>query len=168
MVIARVAGPIAEDHLQAEVLYKDRPRVVAGTASPWSRRRRVGLADLMNEPWVLPPLDSDAGMRAIDAFRVAKVDLPRATVFSLNAVARIALVAKGRFLTIAAEVALRFASSGMTIKALPIDLPAMQGAVGIVTLRNRTLSPAAQLFIDCAREIANPVTRGRSVLALSR
>jgi hypothetical protein len=30
---------------------------------------------------------------------------------------------------------------------------------GIVTLKNRTLSPVAQLFIDCAREIAKPLAR---------
>jgi hypothetical protein len=28
---------------------------------------------------------------------------------------------------------------------------------GIVTLKNRTLSPVAQLFIDCAREVAKPL-----------
>jgi hypothetical protein len=32
---------------------------------------------------------------------------------------------------------------------------------GIVTLKNRTLSPLAQLFIDCAREIASPGRRKR-------
>ena len=31
--------------------------------------------------------------------------------------------------------------------------------VGIVTLKNRTLSPVAQLFIDCAREVAKPLAR---------
>jgi hypothetical protein len=31
------------------------------------------------------------------------------------------------------------------------------GPVGIVTLKNRTLSPASELFIDCARKIAKPL-----------
>jgi DNA-binding transcriptional LysR family regulator len=117
----------------------------------------------MNEPWTLPPLDSVAGTQAINAFRAAKVDLPYTTVFTDSDIARIALVAKGRFLTISAEAALRFANSDMAIKVLPIDLPAMHGAVGIITLKNRTLSPVAQLFIDCARQIAKPVPRGESV-----
>jgi hypothetical protein len=29
--------------------------------------------------------------------------------------------------------------------------------VGIITLRNRTLSPAARLFIEHAREVAKPL-----------
>jgi hypothetical protein len=37
---------------------------------------------------------------------------------------------------------------------LPIDLATMAGAFGIITLKNRTLTPVAQLFIDSAREVA--------------
>jgi hypothetical protein len=40
------------------------------------------------------------------------------------------------------------------LKRLPIDLPAMRIPVGILTLKNRTLGPIAQLFIDCARDVA--------------
>ena len=39
------------------------------------------------------------------------------------------------------------------LKELPIDL-SVQSPVAIVTLRNRTLSPVVQLFIQCAREVA--------------
>jgi hypothetical protein len=31
--------------------------------------------------------------------------------------------------------------------------------VGIITLKNRTLSPVVQLFVDNAREIAKPLAR---------
>jgi hypothetical protein len=33
-----------------------------------------------------------------------------------------------------------------------------RGPVEIVTLKNRTLSPVARLFIDGAREVAKPLT----------
>ena len=36
-------------------LYADPMFVVAAPKNPWSRRRKVKLADLMNEPWTLPP-----------------------------------------------------------------------------------------------------------------
>jgi hypothetical protein len=41
----------------------------------------------------------------------------------------------------------------MAIKALPILLPQTERPVGIVTLKNRTLTPVAQLFIDCAPKL---------------
>jgi DNA-binding transcriptional LysR family regulator len=72
-------------------------------------------------------------------------------------VARIALVAKGHFLSMASESVLRFGGWERSIKVLPIDLAANGGVVGIFTLKNRTLTPVAQLFIDCAREVATPV-----------
>jgi hypothetical protein len=32
-------------------------------------------------------------------------------------------------------------------------------------MKNRTLTPVAQLFIDCAREVAKPLSAGKSVSA---
>jgi hypothetical protein len=40
------------------------------------------------------------------------------------------------------------------IKVLPVKLQHARVPIGIVILKNRTLSLAAQFFIDCAREIA--------------
>jgi hypothetical protein len=43
-----------------------------------------------------------------------------------------------------------------------LELASPHGSVGIVTLTN-TLTPVAQLFIDCAREEAKPLSVGKSV-----
>jgi DNA-binding transcriptional LysR family regulator len=153
-----IPTPLA-DHLQAEVLYTSSRFVVASIENPRSRRRRVTLADLMNEPWTLPPRDSPAGAWAADDFRAAGLDVPRATVITYTDIARLALVAKGRFLTIATASA--FNGLHTAIKALPIELASAHTPVGIVTLKNRTLTPVAQLFIDCAREVAKPMAMPR-------
>jgi DNA-binding transcriptional LysR family regulator len=157
-LITGIPTPLA-DHLQFEVLYTSSRFVVASTQNPWSRRRRVGLADLMNEPWTLPPPDSPHGAWAADDFRTAGLDVPRATVITYTDIARLALVAKGRFLTIAGATAIT--GSHMAIKALPVELASAHTPVGIVTLRNRTLTPVAQLFIDSARELAKPLATPR-------
>jgi len=44
------------------------------------------------------------------------------------------------------------------LKAVAVDLRIPYGSVGIVTLKNRTINPAAELFIACAREAAKPLT----------
>jgi hypothetical protein len=57
----------------------------------------------------------------------------------------------------------------MAITALPIDLPKTRSyPVAIITLKNRTLTPVAQLFIDCARQVAKPLATGKSVSARRR
>jgi len=58
LLIARIFAPVDEEHMQAEVLYEVRDVVAAAAQNPWTRRRRVKLADLVNVPWVLPPTDS--------------------------------------------------------------------------------------------------------------
>jgi DNA-binding transcriptional LysR family regulator len=153
--------PRAEDHRQFEVLFADSIFIIAGIRNPWARRRRIKLADLINEPWALPPPDSDDHGLITDVFRAAGLELPRPAMVTTTGVARIALVAKGRFLSMASESVLRFGGwEGSIIKVLPIDL-ADGGVVGIITLKNRTLTPVAQLFIDCAHEVAKPMAKPR-------
>ena len=45
------------------------------------------------------------------------------------------------------------------LKVLPVKLRLAHVPIGIVTLKNRTLSPVAQLFIEHAREVAKPLAR---------
>jgi DNA-binding transcriptional LysR family regulator len=160
LVVTRpFAIPPPEDHFQGEVLFADSLFVIAGIGNPWARRRRMKLADLINEPWALPPPDDDAHILLTDVFRAAGLELPRPAMVTTTGVARIALVAKGRFLSMASESVLRFGGWERSIKVLPIDLAAKRGTVGIITLKNRTLTPVAQLFIDCAREVAKPMAK---------
>jgi hypothetical protein len=46
-------------------------------------------------------------------------------------------------------------------KILPIKLSIDRVPFGIVTLKNRTLSPVAQLFIEHAREVARTPAKGK-------
>ena len=55
----------------------------------------------------------------------------------------------------------RFSGERLSFKVLLILLMATHGPVAIVTLRNRTLSPAAILAIDCIREVAIPLAKGK-------
>jgi hypothetical protein len=60
--------------------------------------------------------------------------------------ARMSLLATGRYLTIFSTSALRFLGGRAQLKVLSIALPLRRALVGIVMLKNRTLSPAAKLF----------------------
>jgi hypothetical protein len=45
---------------------------------------------------------------------------------------------------------------------VPVELPTTRWPIGIITLKKRTLSPLAQLFIECARDIAKPLAKGQA------
>ena len=160
-LIARKFGPFADDQLGFEMLYDDSFVVVAGAKNPWVRRRRVELADLANEPWALPRPTTALGSVFSEAFRASGLDYPRTTVFAGHAELRVNLLATGRFFTIFSTSVLRFPTERTRLKVLSIDLPLPHVPVGIVTLKNRTLSPVAKLFIDHARDVARPLAKGK-------
>jgi DNA-binding transcriptional LysR family regulator len=160
LVMVRLFRPITEEHMHAEVLYDEPDVVAAGAQNPWVRRRKVALADLMNEAWTLPPPDSLNGQLIVGAFRAHRLDLPRATVVTSSVPVRNALLASGRFLSIVPGSVFRFAANNPGLKRLPIDLPTTRTPVAVITLKNRTLSPVAQVFIDCAREIVRGLAKG--------
>ena len=76
LVIARIFKPIADEQMDAEVLYDEQEVVVAGAQNPWTRRRKIELAELMREPWTLPPPDTLSGSVIAEAFRDKGLDLP--------------------------------------------------------------------------------------------
>ncbi|MEA2875706.1 MAG: hypothetical protein QOF14_902 [Hyphomicrobiales bacterium] len=154
-LIARKFGSIADERLDFEFLFDDACLVTAGSQSPWVRRRRIALAELVNEPWVLPTPGSGIISNAMEAFFGAcGLDHPRMAVVTDSPQIRLSLLATGRFLTILTDSTLRFPTRRSELKVLPVELPMARFPNGIVTLKNRTLSPVARLFIDTAREVA--------------
>ena len=154
LAIARMFKPVADEQMDAEVLYDEQEVVVAGADNSWTRRRKIDLAELMHEPWTLPPPDTLSGSVIAEAFREKGLDLPPSTIITATVPVRSALLATGRFLTIIPGSVLKFSVNNPVLKRLPVELPTTERPVGIITLKNRTISPVAQLFIDCAREVA--------------
>lgn len=142
-------------------LFDDTYVVAAGVQSPWARRRRITLAELVSEPWTLPPLETPLGSDAMEIFRAGGLDYPRVTIVIFPALVRLSLLATGRFLTVCSSFTLRFPTGRAVIKVLPIELPIAPVPVGVFTLKNRTLSPVVQLFIDAARDVAKTLTKGK-------
>src|SRR5215468_7360841 len=142
LLVAQRFGPLADGKLGFEIVYDDAYVVIAGAENPWVRRRRIKLAELMNESWALPPPEGVLGSIALKAFRASGLDYPRTTVFiAAPAEPRISLVATGRFLTIVPASALRFPTNRPDVKVLRIELQLPRMPVGIVTLRDRMLAP---------------------------
>jgi DNA-binding transcriptional LysR family regulator len=159
LLIARRLETVAGERHDFEYLYEDSYSVVAGAQHPWARRRKIEPAELTKELWVLPPPDTPPGSIAKDAFGAAGLDYPPTTVFAVSPDARMSLLATGRYLTIFSSSALRFPAGRAELKVLPVALPLARVSIGIVTLKNRTLSPAVKLFIESAREVAKPLSK---------
>jgi DNA-binding transcriptional LysR family regulator len=159
LLVGRARPAILEDDLAYENLFEDSHVVVAGQGSPWLGRGPLELAELINEPWVLPSYESVPGPFIIQIFRANNLEPPRASIATLSAQLTITLVATGRFLGFLPEGVVRSSGAQVGLTMLPVQLPRHPIAVDIITMKNRTLSPLAKLFIDCAREITKPFAR---------
>jgi hypothetical protein len=52
---------------------------------------------------------------------------------------------------------MHFPPKSRLLRTLPIDLPSTARPLALITLKNRTLNPLAQLFSDYVREAAKPL-----------
>ena len=161
LLITRRFGSVADKRFDYEFLFADAYSVAAGARNPWVRRHKIELADLVDEPWVLPPPEGLLGSVATAAFRASGLDYPRATVISEPLEVRISLLATGRFISIFPDYVFRFTLGRAELRTLPVRHSMSSVPVGIVTLKNRILNPVAELFIDSAREVAKSLPKGK-------
>src|SRR5262245_57485565 len=88
LALVRVLGSVirnqfAED-FNVEVLFGDETVIVVGAHTPWARRRKVGLTDLVNAPWVLPPADSLNSIIVKEAFRACGLHAPKISLVTFS------------------------------------------------------------------------------------
>src|SRR5262245_58907088 len=155
VVLGWLAMPINDETFNAEHLFYDKRFVVTGATNPWIRRRKIALAELVGERWILPP---PTGLVAED-FLASGVPVPRASIIVNSLSVRDRLLATGRYLAVVPGVKLRFRDKRTPHKVLPVSFGAKPRPVGIITLKNRTLGPAVQAFIDEARVLAKRMTK---------
>ena len=158
LVLARLSIPHAQDpfgdDVNVEVLFDDQPVVATGANSKWARRRKIDLSELVDEPWVATPRETVTTAALEQAFQALKLPIPRIRITTFSLQLRMHLLARGNFLTAMPRSLLRLDVGGIRLKALPVELLICSFPVAIVTLKNRTLSPLVQLFLERLRTFA--------------
>jgi len=156
LVVGRVPASFASDDLDIEFLMEDPHFVVTGAQSRWARRRKVTLAELVDEPWVLPPSPT-VNTIVHEAFTAEGLQVPPERVTAASILLRTHLVATGHFVSIYASSALRSVASRMSLQVLPVDLRVTSPPIVIIRLKNRTVSPVVELFTERLRDVAKTV-----------
>src|SRR6266481_3615626 len=131
--------------------------IVAGPRSRWIGRQKIDWAEVLNEPWIMPEPDSTIGLLLAKGLRSIGLETPKLTVMSNSIPLRNRLLATGRYLSVLPRSMLQLGAQHPQVRILPIRLPEIAQPVELITLKNRTLSPTASLFIERAREIAKTV-----------
>lgn len=145
------------DDLNVEVLFLEQMVIVAGKQSRWARRRKIDIAELVDEPWVLTESDTLSYLRVKEAFAARGLGVPKRILQTLSSHIRVNLAASGSHITTVANSTLRVYGERFALKALPVDIPVWPWPAVIVTLKNRTLSPVVERFIQHIRDFTRPM-----------
>ena len=158
VVLARGGWPLEEPQLvtdfDVDTLYDDELVVVAGQHGPWARRRKIDIAELRDERWILTSGDRWNYQVIARAFQRRGIDMPKISIKTISVHLRANMVATGKFITTFPRSVLDLYADRFELKALPIELPDRRWPIKIATLRGRTVSPVVKRFIDCAHDIA--------------
>jgi molybdate transport repressor ModE-like protein len=172
VVLVRGGLPLEDPQLvsefKVETLFHDSLVIAVAKDSPWAARRKLALADLKDERWIL----SDSGLFnhqiIADAFRLAGLEMPLVSMRTISVNLRASLVRTGEFVTTFPKSVLDLHADRLGLKALQLELPAAPWPVKIATLRDRTPGAATERFIACAYDVMGSASRKQHIGARSR
>ena len=142
--------PFAGD-LNVEVLFDDPAVIAAGANSRWARRRRIELADLVDADWVATPRETLTTRLLEQAFHDKGLPAPKLRVTTFSVQLRARLLVEGEFLACMPRSLLQVKVDGVGLRTLPIKLAPHTFPVAIVTVKNRTMTPVVELFVERLR-----------------
>jgi DNA-binding transcriptional LysR family regulator len=158
LVLARGGWPLEEPQLvsdfKVETLFEDELVIAVGRQSRWAERRKIDIADLRDERWILTSSDRWNYQIVAKAFQQRGIEMPKISMRTISVHLRANMTATGRFIATFPRSVLLLYADRFALKQLPVDLPDRTWPIKIATLRNRTLSPVAQRFIECAHAVA--------------
>lgn len=154
LLIHRRIEDVAAAKLDFEELFQSPYVIAAGSHNPLTRRRNVQLSALVDQPWVLPPLDRRFGGFLAAAFKAHDLPYPSALIITTALEMRANLLRTGRYLTMVPEFWLRFPDRHPYIKKIAVDLPRTGTPVGILSLNGRSCGAAGRQLSSVAREVA--------------
>jgi DNA-binding transcriptional LysR family regulator len=166
LVLARSTTPTTDDvpvdDVNVERLFDDPLVIVVGTSSRWAHRRKIDLAELNDEPWILSAPGGWSYERVAEAFKIRGLRVPTANLVTHSIDLRAKLLTNGRFITAIPRSVVRLDANRTHFKMLPVDLPVRPWLVTMLTLKNRTLSPLVERFMECARGVAKPLAKAQA------
>jgi len=168
-----VIGRLFENHDKSGLDYEplaDEPIcVMVRRDHPLLLQENLGLADLQQAAWILPPAGGVLRHRFDLMYREAGLEPPRNVVETSTVVVITRLLEQTDMLALVpAELARHYQDHGMGAR-LPADVPCRMDAYGIIRRHDHLLSPGAETLLRLlrmtARELYEPALHARHARA---
>ncbi|PPE68701.1 LysR family transcriptional regulator [Caldimonas thermodepolymerans] len=154
LMIGRLFERHDKSDLRYEALAEEPVCAVVRPGHPLLGVARLGLRDLVNVGWIVPPTGSVLRHRFELMFQEEGLETPvnlvdsQALLFVTKMLQQSDMVA-----VVAADVGRYYAEHGL-VAVLPITLPCKMDAFGLITRTDRLLSPAAKVMLRAVRNAA--------------
>jgi DNA-binding transcriptional LysR family regulator len=161
MVLGRLPTEGHSRALVYEEFYAEPTCIVVRRGHPLTRKRRLTLRELANQPWLLP-LPETALHRQIErAFIDAGTTLPKNVIESVSILTNRVLLRKSDCVGVMPyHVALDDVEHGL-LAILPVKLKSLESPVGVIVRAPGDLPPAASALRECLRTAAKDVPSPR-------
>lgn len=151
ILVARMLAQHDKTEMRYEVITEEPVCAVARPGHPLLRKARLGLRDVADSGWIVPPAGSVLRHRFDLMFQEAGLQGPvnvietAAVLFTTKMLQRSDMIG-----VIATDVARYYAEHGI-LAVLPVALPCQMDSFGIITRRDRQPSPATKVMLDAIR-----------------
>jgi DNA-binding transcriptional LysR family regulator len=154
LVIGRLPVFSSGSGIAEETLCDDYAQIVVRKGHPLVQRQGLTLADLTDQPWILPRQETSLRRQVEEGFRQMGLRPPANIVESVSILTNRALVLSADYLVVWPVQLARFEADLGLVQALDIPLPTTRRPIGISTRRDARLSPAAATLIAALRQAA--------------
>jgi len=161
MVLGRMPEQGRNRALLYEDFYAEPICLVVRRGHPLTRKRRLGLRELVNEAWLLPLPETTLRRQIERAFLDAGAPLPRNVIESVSILTNRVLLRKSDCIGVMPyHVALDDVEHEL-LAILPVKLKSIESPVGAILRAPGSLAPAASALLECLRVAARDVRAPR-------
>jgi DNA-binding transcriptional LysR family regulator len=161
MVLGRMPEQGRSRALVYEDFYVEPICLVVRRGHPLTRKRRLGLRELVNEAWLLPLPETTLRRQIERAFLDANAPLPRNVIESVSILTNRVLLRKSDCIGVMPyHVALDDVEHQL-LSILPVKLKSIESPVGAILRAPGELPPAANALLECLRIAARDVPSPR-------
>jgi DNA-binding transcriptional LysR family regulator len=158
IVVGGVHDSGGADEVVYEPLAGDEPHaIIASAQHPLAGRKDLQLENLIEQPWILPPMGSLLRERVTARLIEQGLPLPTNIVETASLPLITALLEQSDMVAPVPQEAVQASCKAGLLTTLVSNLPLGVGAFGLITRRNHKLSQAAQLMLSTLRELAGQV-----------
>ena len=159
VIVGAVRPTEAGADFKTETLIEDRLAVIARKGHPFTQKKKIDFRDLQNLEWVLPAVETPSRRLFDETCRGYSMQTPKHAVqTSSQSMVRGLLLDSDRVALVSEHQIFYDRKAGL-LEVLPVDLEETYRPIGITLRAHTQPSPAASLFLEELRRVAEELKR---------